>query len=705
MLIEDLIRLGRPLLEGGLLPEDILNIITDVGETRAKNFFRNIFLAELPTEIGHAPAVWWQQLGQELDHEGKKDFRVDINRAVGIPFSLPAGGNPLHPQGRYGLPAYPCWSPHLQGFRDSPDGVRDFLKGRLERTPGLKLSAEILDALCQRIHEEAKRAFGATDQKRLGVLVLIDCSPDGFYTYGRRRNSPTTLGESQHVPGRFVEPNLERILEAVWSARLEEGAEIGERAEATCSISGASGRVVSSYCKAWPWAFPTWTCPVPHAGDTALMVEGIRLDAGSYRALTMGACVFNRLVKKVRSFIIHEVFSPTADSQGREIARGRKAIDLAAVFGAAFLLPVEDRFFRDDDFKSLFAKRMLSLFTPPVMNGTQADRQLESVTGFECFIPEEFNQNEFHLTLVYFSGEPSRGDIHLRAYIQDVLPSVAAKLKSCAVKIAQEASQLFEIVHLAEKRRVYLYSCYKSVPYLLARGYGGPHLWHQLEQALHRRPLGVKRVLANSAARMESLSHRLPDSRYDLAEEAIFYLSCREFIRNCNVGLTNTPQEEHMPMRPWRELLDAIEKGPIDQLHYDGASELGFGCGALVRQFSSLYWTATKAGEEGKDYLKHRVLTFGADLTPDVVWKSALKQMFEVAKRYEDIRSRFETFLQERVGATMMEFHRLQDQVRSSRDEFMTAFWAGYSLQGYDHRNKTKADKDKNGPTTEGGAT
>src|SRR5438128_861134 len=147
MLSEELIRLGRPLVDGGLAPHEILNIITDVSDTRAKNFFRNIFVVELPTEGGDKPAVRWMQLGQEIEHEGDTDFHVDVSRAVGIPFSLPAGGNPLHPQGRYGLPVYPCWDPHLRGFCDSPEGVREFVGGRLERTPGLQISGKMLDAL------------------------------------------------------------------------------------------------------------------------------------------------------------------------------------------------------------------------------------------------------------------------------------------------------------------------------------------------------------------------------------------------------------------------------------------------------------------------------------------------------------------------------------------------------------------------------
>jgi hypothetical protein len=266
---------------------------------------------------------------------------------------------------------------------------------------------------------------------------------------------------------------------------------------------------------------------------------------------------------------------------------------------------------------------------------------------------------------------------------------------------AGAAFELFPFIHLAEKRQEYLLKCYSSAPYLLVRGYGGSHLWALLERVLHGRPLGLRRVTANCAARMASLVSGLPDSRFNLGEEAVFYLCWRDFIQKWNSGRIALPEEEGMSMRPWRELLHAVEAGPIEELNYHNPAELGFGCGALVQQFSALYRKATKTGGESKDYLKHRVLTFGADLTPDLVWKSALKQMFEIAKRYENIRKLFELFYQDRVGVTLTEFDRLQNDVQKNRDEFLTAFWAGYSLQGYNRPKNHKSDPSKK-ETTKG---
>src|SRR5258707_1209690 len=55
--------------------------------------------------------------------------------------------------------------------------------------------------------------------------------------------------------GRSIVPNYQRIAEAVWSAKVEEGRQAGSRT-GTCSFTGVEGEVVSAYCKAWPWAFP-----------------------------------------------------------------------------------------------------------------------------------------------------------------------------------------------------------------------------------------------------------------------------------------------------------------------------------------------------------------------------------------------------------------------------------------------------------------
>src|SRR5947209_4778204 len=111
MLIEELIRLGRPVLEGGLDPREMLRLITDAADERVKNFYRHVFVVELPPpgsdgEPAVLPEQNWQ-VEQQVAGKKKPEIDVDVERALGAPFSLPSGGNPLQPQGRYGLPVYP----------------------------------------------------------------------------------------------------------------------------------------------------------------------------------------------------------------------------------------------------------------------------------------------------------------------------------------------------------------------------------------------------------------------------------------------------------------------------------------------------------------------------------------------------------------------------------------------------------------------
>jgi len=171
MLIEELIRLGRPLLDGDMEPQEVLRLITGVEDERVKNFYRHVFIVELPMdESGDPWAAPMKRFGDFLDDGA---FHVDQDRAIAIPFVLPSGGNPLNPQGRYGLPVYPCYDPHIQAFRGSAAGVSAFLRGRLERTSNFQVSEGLLDRISQVVHTAVASTDFGDQKKTLGVLVLV----------------------------------------------------------------------------------------------------------------------------------------------------------------------------------------------------------------------------------------------------------------------------------------------------------------------------------------------------------------------------------------------------------------------------------------------------------------------------------------------------------------------------------------------------
>jgi hypothetical protein len=683
MLIEELIRLGRPLLEDESDPRQVLRLISGVEDERVKNFFRHVFVIEWAKEGGEPRALPVQAFG-EPDEDG--DFEVNQGQALGIPFVIPSGGNPLNPQGCYGLPVYPCYHAHVQAFRESAEGVLDFLRGRLERTPGFHLTEETLQLLAQALHSRlAAENFGG-EKKILGVLVLARHGAGEFYELaaaGREDRIGLT------ADGRSIVPQSGRIADAAWAAKVEEGREAGSRT-GTCSFSGAEGELVSAYCKAWPWAFPTWTCPLPHGGDETMLVEGIAMTPEVYRALTLGACVFNKLARRVSSLVIPEIFSPADTRAGKEQAQRRKLSDLPAVLGSGFVLPVQDATLADPEHRTEFCRGVRGMLDADPSDPTLADRYLSTVTGFDFILPPEMDQSDYRVTLVYFSGDYTRGDVQLRAFIQDVIPSTMRRLRDLAREEATVALSLLRLLlpKMSEKQQGYYARCYPSVPYLLARAYGGAYLWQQLEAVLHGRPLESRRVTANAARRMQSLVPRWPETRFALIDEVALYLHFLRFLARANRELANR-EEEAMPIQDWQQLLTRVEKGPVSNLKLDDVAELGFACGALVRRFSRSYYMARKAAKPDADFVRDRVLTFGSDLRPDAVHDKGLRMILELPNRLKELRRSRD--LEERVGVAIVAFQRLreQNQIDKRKDDFITAFWAGYALQGHD-RPKSK---------------
>ena len=201
------------------------------------------------------------------------------------------------------------------------EGVKHFLAGRLKRTVGFRLSENMADAIAASVHEALKKTDFGDEKKVLGILVLARCEPDGYFTI---QPGKSPLRPSVRLrKGWSIVPNFAKVLEGFWTAKLKEGREAGWRV-GSCSFSGAAGELVTAYCKAWPWAFPTWTCPLPNGGDEQMLIESVALSSESYEALTLGASVFNRLTHRVSSLITPELFSPADNRPGKEQAKRRR---------------------------------------------------------------------------------------------------------------------------------------------------------------------------------------------------------------------------------------------------------------------------------------------------------------------------------------------------------------------------------------------
>lgn len=689
MIVEDLIRMGLPLLEGDMDAKEILKLVSNVQDEKVKNFYRHVIIVEISDNM--EPTAFYQVWGQEIIEGKKLDFVPNIERAVGAPFVLPQGGNPIHPQGIYGVAAYPCYDRHMHAFSESPEEVASFLHGRLERTPAVDLSEDLIKEAAISVHQTVLEMVQTNEKtKMLGVLILSDMrGADAAYKY-KEQASENHIGHSQLFQNRYIQPDYSRVLELFWMAKLQEGSEKGER-EGVCTFCGKDAHLATIYCKSWPWYLPTWTCPLPQGGNEKMMVEGIGSCPKCYKALVYGACLFEKFTQPVQHLLTREIFSPVSNREGiRQIAR-KKISDFPTIRGSGLLLPILDRVFEDNEIREEFAENIASLLKPPAKD-RMLDRYIDSVTGFEYFLPDEVETGDYRLSLIYYSGDAGKGDIHLRAYIEDVIPSTIKHLKKVAENMADIARQLLQVIfpNASEQQKAYYHSRYRSLPFMLARGYRGPYVWDQLQAVLHRQPLSLRLPIRNVAERLRSITPRYPDSRNEIHEEVIFYLTFLEFWVEYQRKLLNGGDQD-MAMRPWKKLLQVIFQHPVDQVQLESSAELGFACGAVMRQFSRQYFAVTE-----KDYLKQRVLTFGSDLTPEKVWRQGLKQIFEVAPRYENL-NLGEDFPQ-RLGVVLTEYDRLKQETEKNKDEFMASFWAGHSLQGYDRLRNQKQTETANQP-------
>jgi len=638
VLIESLIRLGRPFVGGkGSSQKDVLRQVSDVDANEARNFLANVFVVEIDRSEGfRAAALPVQQWGEYKPSSSgsKKIFTPDVDRAVGIPFILPKGGNPLVPQGRYGVAVYPFYDAHvrgnnkMKGFSDTEDAVQLFLSHRVARTVGLELSPEEE----QQVANELYRVFSTLTvgkEKFLGLIVLADLSNVGLYDLSENKpigdSEVAYVSDSVLFPGKYIVACLGPILDSFWRAKLGEGAEKGERKgdDARCFFCGCTGEVVSAYCKSVPWFATTWNCPLPLKLAEDELVESIALCATCYGALTYGASIFTGLSRRLEKWLTKEIFSPSTSVAGKELARGssRRAED---IWGIAFALPVLDSFLEDEEQAEEFVQLLNNMLQTQSREG-KLDLHLKAVTGFESTLPEEADTSTYRLNVMYFSGDFSRKDVHLRAYIEDVLPSTVRILVKIVDQTGNYALELARLIHggdVSEGLTSMIHKQYTSIPFLLTTAFGGEYLWHTIGLVMHRQQLSSQRFLFNSARRFEELSRKLPESHWKVQGEVLFYLAFREFLRwYCEKIVGNGGDKK---MRDWKELHEVMNKRPSAEFKFNDVEEIGFAAGYVVRLFARQYWYATKTGKEGKDYIKHRVMTFGSKLTPDVIFKRAL---------------------------------------------------------------------------------
>jgi hypothetical protein len=698
MLSYDLMRIGRVIRGSSVAPTDILKLVSDVASNQARNFLAKVIIVEVDKRNNKSCDVAVlpiRECGSWVAETKKRSvFVPDVNQALAFPFIIPSGGNPIHAQGIYPVAAYPVYERHFKDFNDKEGGITAYLSSRLERTIDINLEPDEISKIASSI----KKVLPGIkfEGKKLGLMVLAiiqDDSPHFLIKPGADTDGYLILGNSQLNPGLRIAVDTDKLLSNFWVAKFVEGEAGGHKDEGICSICKKSGAVVSAYNKALYWLPTTWEAPLSFGRDKDL-VESIALCTECYSDLTLGASVFSKMSQELDRVLTKEVFAPVASPIGKEYSLKGSIKDV--IYGSMVTLPLDDRILDDKELADEWVYSISDIIgddTPLDVigrKGTSKTRHLKNITGFEARLPEEWDNEEFRLTLIYFSGDPGKLNIHLRAVISDVLPTTASHLQEICEELREQIQEIIDdgYIMLSEKSIARKQRQISTLPYLLATAYGPPYVWGSMEKALKREPLDKTLFYKNSSSRMTQLGKLLPDSIFDLQQETIDYLAINQFLSLYNSNLASSKGGEE-GMKTAMELISATWNTPVDELQFETLDELGFAAGQVVQRFGRSYY----AGTNKKDYIKHRIMTFGTSLTPEVIHHKALGRMEEYAAML-GLGVAPDVF--KRAAVVSMGFVQFEDEIKNNKDRFMAAFWAGYSLGRKEKDDESDSNEEGN---------
>lgn len=697
MIIESLVRLGRPFLaEGGLTSDEVIKHITDVMSPTARNFFQNVCVAEIgdnpndpnsPNIEVHPLASWgdWRPQDQEDSRSDqparskRKDIFVpDPQRAVGIPFTLPSGGNPTVRQGCYPVPVYIVYEKSLGEMVGNEEEVFKFIESRAEFTIGWKVDkGELTTLACGLSKVLPKPEKGPS--KTMAIIAVIDYRT-GLYSHlplGAKavsEGSHAHLGNSRLYPGETIVANLSKIVDSIWEARLQEAAEKGVLSDGVCSFCGQTGHTVSSYAKAWPLFSTTYSYPLPMELEETELVKSVGLCSSCYRALVFAATLLHKTEQKVDYSITKELFSPTQSVQGKAYAR--QSARTESLYGMFYALPVLDRFLEDPDRISEFVAANMARLTPAEEN--RSGFSLKDLLGFEVTLAEEIASESYRFTVMYYMGDWSRGAVDLVATIEDVVPSVARELTETCRRVGLDASEVAKRVSEAwnwkfgDNDATRYKSRHSSLLYNLILAYGSSYLWQSLDSVLHRRPLAVEPFIRNSAQRLQDQCKVIGDVSANLGfrDEVVFLLAFSSFLDIYHREIVG--EGEVVSMGKWQEWISTLRKSDPASWEPSSVAEVGFAAGTVIRTFARQYYRQTE-----KDFIKHRMMTFGADLKPSDIYAKGLARLQEYARKLD---MHVSSSLLNAAAVVSMSYIEMEQEIQKDRDTFIAAFWAGYQL-------------------------
>jgi hypothetical protein len=657
MLAEAIIRIGRPLARSSMNAAERIRWLTDVGNETCKNYFQNVWVVELDSEEAH-DSLHYLQIG-EMKEDGKQTvFEVDTRRIASFPFHYPNGGNPLNAQGIYPLPCYLLWDAHIKEMRSSDNFAAEVLMPRLLRTvPYFGESETVLNRIANRVANLLAKECRkwASDERQLGILMIVDPKL-GCFRYDEQPGE-LTVQQSRIRSGAWIVLDSSIALHWIREAKLREATELGEASHQVSTFTNRrTERVVSLYNKSWLWLAPTWEMPRSIYWKNNEWIKGIKADPESYEHFYYGTQFMKAIQVPISSTTLKEMFAPVMHAEARKHIR---ASSYEQIYGIPMLLPL-----LDGDSEQQYRKYRLMLRQQE--DESKSALHLRLLAGLDRVIPE--SDDDYRLTILYYSGDLSRGNMHIRAMIEDVVPSVASAVQDILRNMSGiDVPRLTQALGLPEQFTLHALS---DLPSMLANAFGPGYVWDSLQKVLHRQPIRIDR-LHEMTARKCNDSAKL-DNWHHVRCELLFYWAFLSFADQYTRQITGTG-EENVAV-DWRQLLTNYLEGQWDDEREWSVPELGFICGMLVRQFENLYRIKVQSS-----YLRKRLLNFGSKLTPQMVWENGL---IEFQKLIEQRDLKIGKNFAPALARALLAFPKAQAEglLDKHRHEFISTFWSGYLM-------------------------
>ncbi len=658
MLVESIIRVGRPIIQSNLSNEQRIRWLTDVDSENCKNYFQNVFLVELDAEkidFHYITLGSWEN----------KNFVVDQLRNSAYPILYPQGGNPLHAQGVYPAPCYLMYDPHIKSMNNSETFAYEVILPRLKSTISYRgKNEEQVLSIATRVAKIIASKYGnfISEEKQLGILYIYDHALPIYHIMPERKIDDERyfwISESKLKDGQHLYLDSEKCLEGIIEAKFAEAKTLGYERNAISTFTNKREAEVSSiYNKFWLWLSPTWEMPRSIYWAENEWTHGIKIDRANYEAFLYGSQFLKQITVPISSGILKEMFAPTMNVEAKKYM---KPTSFERIYGVPIVLPLVG-----GDSEQLYEKYQRLL--KDEQGKSESDIHLELLAGINKVIPE--TDDEYRLIILYYSGDLSRGDIHIRMVIEDIIPSVAMMLQ----KIMNTLNRKHIVnIHKAfgSKNEEKLYFRTRSLPSMLANAYGPGYIWSALQTVFHRQPLSIDRLYQATAMKLNELANK--EDHWGMVDELIFHYAFVFFYREYHREVLKT-EKEVKTMSDWAQLLEKYHTGQITSDDLRTAEELGFITGLLLKQFSNSYHHKT-----GKDFVRHRVMKFGSKLTPEMVWKGGLMRCKELAEQWDmKLAGNFYSVLPH-VLLALLDADK-ENLLSRNKDEFMTAFWSGHLM-------------------------